>query len=215
MKTLSTSAIILSIFMSISSYAQTSSEKFQSAIKKGLEQMATSKTSDEFLKNANYFERVGQVESKEWLAPYYAAYNNLIAGIMIKDDDSKDLFFDKAEKEIDQANLLSSNNSEIYALTGYIQFMKMSVDPKTRYGMISQADASLAKAKEINPENPRFYLISGQNAFYTPEAFGGGKNIAKPILETAVAKFTTFKSANSIEPNWGSDRAKTLLAECN
>lgn len=214
MKTLSTSVILLLIFAGFNSFAQTSNEKFQTAVKKGLEQMSTSKTSEDFLKTSNYFERIAQVETKEWLAPYYAAYNNLIAGIMAEDKSVKDQYFENAKKEIDQANTLAPENSEIYALTGYVEFMIMSVDPQTRYAMIADANTSLAKAKVLNPENPRTYLITGQNAFYTPEAFGGGKNVAKPSLQTAIAKFATFKPATAIEPNWGSERATTLLEEC-
>jgi hypothetical protein len=143
MKTLSTSVILLLICAGISSFAQTSSEKFQLAVKKGLEQMSTSKTSEDFLKTSNYFERIAQVETKEWVAPYYAAYNNLVAGLMVNDKALKDQYWDKAQKEIDQANVLAPENSEIYALTGYIQIMSMSVDPQTRYSMIAEANAAL------------------------------------------------------------------------
>jgi hypothetical protein len=92
--------------------------------------------------------------------------------------------------------------------------MKMSIDPQARLSLMAESSASLGKAKALNPDNPRIYLINGQNIFYTPEAFGGGKAKAKPILENAVAKFAIFKAATDLDPIWGAERAKTLLAQC-
>lgn len=207
--------VLILILFSINSFAQTANEKFQQAVKKGLDLMSTAKTPDDFLKASNYFERIAQVETKEWLPSYYAAYNNLIAGIYNNDNALKDQYWDKALAEVEQANGLAANNSEIYALKGYIQFMKMSIDPQARISFMGASAVSLAKAKEIDPENPRIYLIMGQDTFYTPEAFGGGKAKAKPLLETAVSKFAIFQPANAIEPVWGSESAKTLLAQCN
>lgn len=214
MKNLFKSFLLMLVMASFSSFAQTTDNKFQTGVKKGLEMLKTAQSSDDFLKMANYFERITQVETTQWLPPYYAAYGNLLAGLMDNDKTLQDQYFDKALIQIDQANTLSAENSEIYALKGYIQFMKMSIDPQSRLSYMGASSASLEKAKALNPENPRIYLINGQNTFYTPEAFGGGKTKAKPILENAVAKFAIFKPANEIEPTWGSERAKVLLDQC-
>jgi hypothetical protein len=202
------------LLFSLNSFAQSSNEKFQQAVLKGTDLLKNAKGPEDFIKSANYFERVAQVENKEWLAPYYAAYSNLMTGLMSSDNAAKDQYWDKALTEVDQAEALSKDNSEIFALRGYIQYMKMSVDPRNRMSFMSDSAESLAKAKTLNPENPRIYLIMGQDTFYTPEAFGGGKEKAKPILEAAVAKFAIFKPANAIEPNWGSERTNDLLAQC-
>jgi hypothetical protein len=202
------------LLTSMNSFAQTSNEKFQQAVLKGRELLKNAKGPEDFVKSANYFERVAQAESKEWLAPYYAAYSNLVAGLTSTDNAVKDQYWDRALIEVDQAAALSNNNSEIYALKGYIQYMKLSVDPQNRLSFMTESAESLATAKSLNPENPRIYLIMGQNTFYTPEAFGGGKEKAKPILEAAAAKFAIFKPANEIEPNWGAERTSELLAQC-
>lgn len=202
------------LLTSMSSFAQTSNPKFEQAVLKGREMLNASHGPEDFIKSANYFERVAQVESKEWLAPYYAAYSNLLSGIMSSDNALKDQYLDKALTQVEQADALSKNNSEIYALKGYIQYMKLSVDPRNRLSFMSDSAESLAIAKTLNPENPRIYLITGQNIFYTPEAFGGGKEKARPVLEAAAAKFAIFKPANDIEPNWGLERTNELLAQC-
>jgi len=215
MKNLTKSFTLMLVIFSFNSFAQTNNQKFQTGVKKGLDMLIAAQSSEDFLKTSNYFERVAQAETKEWLPPYYAAYGNLLAGLMINDKAIQDQYFDKALLEIDQANLLSAENSEIYALKGYIQFMKMSVDPQARLSFMAASATSLGKAKTLDPENPRIYLINGQNTFYTPEAFGGGKIKAKPILENAVAKFAIFRPDSEIAPTWGSERAKALLAQCN
>lgn len=215
MKNLTKSLTVLLVIFSFNSFAQNSNEKFQTGVKKGLEMLTTAQSSTDFLKMSNYFERIAQAETKEWLPPYYAAYGNLLAGLMISEKAMQDQYFDKALIEIEQAKVLSAENSEIYALKGYIQYMKMSIDPQARLSFMGASATSLGKAKALNPDNPRIYLINGQNTFYTPEAFGGGKAKAKPILENAVAKFAIFKPASEIAPMWGSERAKALLAQCN
>ena len=42
-----------------------------------------------------------------------------------------------------------------------------------QYGPI--AEQALQKAIKLNPENPRIYLLQGQDKFYTPEQYGGSK----------------------------------------
>lgn len=215
MKISKTPIVLLLILCSIQGFAQTSNEKLELAIKKGLNLMSAAQTSEGFLKAANHFERIALVEVKEWTPAYYAAYSNLLAGLTNQDKTLKDQYWDKALLQVDQADAASPDNSEIYALKGYIQFMKMSVDPQARMSFMGLSAASLGKAKALNQDNPRIYLILGQDTFYTPEAFGGGKAKAKPLLEEAVAKFAIFKVKNTIDPDWGLEAAKSLLAQCN
>lgn len=214
MKTLMKSITLILVLISFRSFAQNSDPKFLQATKTGLELVATAKGAEDYLKAENHFERIATVATKEWLPSYYAAYCNLYAGYMTADKELKDQYWDKALLEIDKADALSANNSEIYALKGALQFMKMSVDPRTRMYLMGESAASLEKAAVLNPENPRIDLIKGQDIFYTPEAFGGGKAKAKSILESAVAKFAIFKPSNTINPNWGAEAAKALLAQC-
>ena len=66
---------------------------------------------------------------------------------------------------------------------------------------------------KLDPENPRPYLLKGQSAMYTPPQYGGGKEVALPLLEQAVEKFKSFKPKSSIMPNWGAQRANTVLEQ--
>ncbi|NEU08834.1 hypothetical protein GZH53_10975 [Flavihumibacter sp. R14] len=189
--------------------------KYTAAMQKSLETLKSAKTADEMLAVANQFERIANAERTEWLPLYYASYANLLGGIITTDNMKKDPLFDKAMKGVKDAAAISADNSEIYTLLGYITFMKMTVDPQSRaMQMIGPANEALAKAKALDPLNPRPDLVSGQNTFYTPEAFGGGKERAKPLLETAMAKYEKFQAGDPVSPDWGKERCRALLEMC-
>ena len=93
--------------------------------------------------------------------------------------------------------------------------MKLAVDPMVRsMQMMPEGMGLLERSQKINPENPRSYLIKGQFIFYMPEAFGGGKAKAKPILQTGKEKYEVQSPASSIEPQWGKMRTEDLLRQC-
>lgn len=211
MKRIQINTLIILLLAATTVFGQ--SEKYQQAIGKGLQQLQSAKSPDEFTAAANQFERIAKVENKQWLPSYYAAYSNLVAGLTGKKE-NMDALLDKALVQISQADAIAPQNSEIYTVKGYIEFMKMSVDPMSRMSFMESASASLDKAIALNPENPRPYLVKGQNIFYTPAAFGGGKAAAKPLLEKAAAKFSSFKAADKVAPNWGEERNNDLLEQC-
>lgn len=213
MKNLAKLLTLLLVFTGMNSFAQKSN--FQQSVLSGLEKCKTAENSADALNVAGYFENIAKTAPKEWTPSYYAAYCNLYAGLLTTDKGLKDQYWDNALLEIDQADAISANNSEIYALKGYLQFMKMSISPMSRMNFMAESAESMKKAAEINPENPRIYLIRGQNIYYTPEAYGGGAAKAKSLLETAVSKFAAFKPVNAVDPNWGADSAQKLIAKCN
>lgn len=212
MKTSAKTLLIACLLMSTRLFAQT--DAYQSAMKKGLDLLSASQSSENFIAAANHFERIANAETKQWLPIYYSAYANLTVGLLSQDQTLKDQYFDKALTQVEHADAISVDNSEIYTLKGYAQFMKMSVDPQNRFSLIGEANASLGKAKQLDPENPRPHFVQGQNTFYTPEAFGGGKAMAKPMLAEAVKKYDQSKPSTDLAPDWGAERAKTLLEQC-
>jgi len=212
MKTLTVTIAFL--FITLTGFAQ--ADKFTAAMQKGVTTIDSAKTSDDFLNAANYFERIAAAEQKQWLPNYYVALGNLHAAMLgSQTGEVKDEIYDKAMSFIDKAEVLMPNNSEVYALKAYIVFMKMAVSPQARaMTMIPQSAAFAEKAIALNAENPRAYLVKGQQLFYTPEAFGGGKAKAKPILLLASEKFDNFK-ATGLEPNWGKSRCQNLVKQVN
>jgi len=198
MKTLKLTFILLITAFSLK--AQTANN-YTAAMQKGLALIDSAHTAEQFTAAANFFERIAATETKEWLPQYYAGFCNMHVAILGKQaNDIKDDLYDKAMAYAEKADALKPANSEVLVLEGYITFMKMSVAPQQRaMTMIPKANGLLEKAIAINPENPRAYLVQGQDTFYTPEAFGGGKAKAKGILLTAAGKYKN-QTSTGFEP---------------
>lgn len=203
-----TAVMLTTILFGCSTMAQPG---YESAMGEALTSFGQAQQADDFIAAANRFEQIGATATKHWEPLYYAAYSQLVAGIMQENPSEKDMFFDKAFGLIESSKGRSADNSEVYALRGYIQYMQMSVDPQNRLDLMGAAEASIQRAIELDPQNPRPYFIKGQTTFYMPEFYGGGPKAAKPLLEKAMEKFDTFESSGVFAPNWGKQRAEMLL----
>jgi hypothetical protein len=189
--------------------------KYIAVMEKTIAILDTARGVEQLRNSANTFERIANREKSEWLPIYYVAYcyatmTHRSKGNII------DTYCDKAETFINKADSIAPNNSEVYALKGEIAAARISVNPIARaqkYG--AQSEIFRNKAKELDPSNPRPWLLEGENKFYTPPAFGGGKNKAKPAFEKALELYKTFKAASVIHPNWGKKEAEYFLKKCD
>ena len=201
---------VLSIFLLGNANAQ----KFEAAMEKGMIQFKDAKSPEEMLATSAFFERIADAEKDKWLPYYYAAQTQILAAWMNPKSD-KDKVAEKANSLILKAELISANNSEIYCLKQMTAVLQLTVDAMSRwqtYGAI--ASEAIAKAKEADSSNPRPYVLEGQYLMNVPEAFGGGKAVAKKILEKSLILLENFKPASPFHPNWGKEQAITALAAC-
>jgi hypothetical protein len=186
--------------------------KFEKAVLDNLAILDTATSPGTFMVLANSFDRIAQAEKKEWIPFYYTAYTYVIMAMNTPDNAQKDMLADKAEEYLKKAGELSPNNSEISCLHAMIVSARILVDPMNRWQTLSsEAAAHLSTAKALDPTNPRPALLEANTKLRTPEALGGGKQAAKPIIEEAIKKFEAFKPANSLSPNWGKKQALRLL----
>ena len=79
--------------------------------------------------------------------------------------------------------------------------------------MVGKMNDALDKAISLNPDNPRSYYLRAVTLLNMPEAFGGGKAVAKPIFETARQKFNEFELPSPLWPNWGKESNEEELAK--
>jgi len=166
---------------------------------------------------ANRFERIAAAEPKEWLPKYYAAYANVLLGFVAPTLNEKDQYLDKANALLKEAEGIAGKpNDELEILKAYQSQIHLAADPMNRW----QADGEkfqgfLQSAKAINAENPRIYYLEGSSLFFTPEEYGGGKKVAKPMLEKAQQKFSAFKPETAIHPDWGKMETEWMLSQTN
>jgi len=211
--------ITVALFLSVNFlYAQ--SEKYTATMTEAIKDFAVSENKEpvpaEWQALANRFERIASAEPKEWLPRYYATYAYSMLAFFGKNTTEKDQMVDKAEALLKEAVAIAGENSELMLLDAQVHQARMLADPQSRYQSEGPLfEASLKKAEALSPDNPRVYLMKGSNLYYTPEQFGGGKKVAKPILEKAVEKFAIFQPAGPLFPNWGQGQAGYMLGEAS
>ena len=210
--------VILSLSFLVASLAVFSqSEKYIAAMQKNITELDGAMQKGNFPELANNFERIGDAEKTQWLPYYYAAYATVSSSYLEKDKSKNDGIADKAEQLIIKAEALAGGeNSETCVIKSMIASAHMMVDPQNRWQQYGQTSAeNIAKAKKFDATNPRPVYLEAQGKFYTPEEFGGGKSVAKPIFEKALAMFDGFKPASNIAPSWGKSATEYFISQCN
>ena len=206
----------------ILSTAFSQSEKFVKAMESKISMLDSVKTADGWKEIANAFERIAEAEKTQWLPYYYAAYCQVMGGTYSLPMDGSfgdnsaitDPVADKADQLIGKAETLTAANSEIFCVKKMIASLRMMGNAMSRY-MTEGAKAAeaLARAKEMNANNPRVYILEAQDKFYTPEQYGGSKEEAKKLFEKAKELFMTSKPGSSIEPQWGMSQVMYFLSQ--
>jgi hypothetical protein len=203
--------VIIAMFFAGIAAAQS---KYEAGMTRGLDQLKAAKNVDDMTAASAFFERIGDAEKDKWLPYYYAALTNYYTGWMNPKAD-KDKVAEKSKDLISKAEGIEPDNSEIYCLKQMVAIMQMTVDPMARwqsYG--AEARNDIEKAIKADPNNPRIYYLNGQTLMNTPEAYGGGKAVAKKLFEKSLELYKTFKPASDFHPNWGKEEAEKLLAAC-
>lgn len=212
MKNLILTAALL--FVSTITFAQTAFEK---AMTEKIAKVEDHKTPDEFTALANDFDRIGTKESNNWLPYYYAAFATIQKGrILMRGGDKAgmDVAANQAEKYIVKAEALSPNNAELFILKKMTSGLRMMADPMSRYMSEAPiAQQALAKAQELDPNNPRITILKGEDAYYTPEQFGGSKEKGLELFKKALEQFNSYKPKTALDPNWGKGEAEYFLSQ--
>lgn len=210
--------LLVANMLLVTTFAQ--SEKYIKAMEANVQVIETTRKVEDLQNLANTFERIAEAEKSQWQPYYYAALAQVNAGFSTSGGqmggltDKLDPIADKAEGLISKAEALSKDNAEIYIVKKMIATLRMMADPQNRYMQYGpQAQQALETARKLDPNNPRVYLLEGQDKFYTPEQYGGSKTEAKRLFEVALSKFETFKPASSIDPTWGKGTTQYFLSQ--
>jgi len=198
------------LILTLPAFAQQS--KYHEAMQSAIETLDQASGPDDYLACAGRFERIARAEKTLWLPYYHASYALVVMSFDETDGGRKDLLLDRAQEMLDAALELEPDESELHVLQAFLYPSRILVDPMAR-GMqyMELIDASLARAKALNPDNPRTYFLEGVNKANLPPSMGGGPEVAKPILQEAVAKFEAFKNDDPLWPNWGKEVARAEL----
>ena len=210
-KLIFTIALFVAFFIS----KATDNERFMQAMGQTLMELGQAKDAAALQEVANKFERIANSETAEWLPNYYAGLCYNIMATKQKDGAEIDKYLDKSDtfiEKLSKQNVSSPDEVEVLKAQNYM--MRISVDGPARFMKYGSAfEGAIAKAKAINPENPRAYALKAQMVYYTPVQFGGGSEKACPEVQQANAKFANFKPTSPIAPTWGAEQMKGLVCK--
>jgi len=211
--------ILCAILVAGFSFAQMP-EKFVKAMETNIARIETAKTAQDWIDITAAFERIAEAEKNQWLPYYYVALGNVMSGTMSLGDnlygnntEKTDPKADAAEKALNKAISLSKETSETWVIKKMIISLRMLGDVMNRaMAAMPEATAAIDNAKKLDENNPRIYILEGQDKYYTPEQYGGSKDEAKVLFEKAQKLFETFRPETSIHPNWGKNQVTYFLS---
>lgn len=116
--------------------------------------------------------------------------------------------------EAAETRLKGRKDADSLALRGTIFSSRIGLHPMSAMTFAPKAQAFYAKAREIEPANPRVRFQEAIHALHTPAFFGGGPKAALPLLKAAVeAAEAETRPADPWAPAWGRAEALAWLAE--
>ena len=213
--------IFFTVMMLVSVTYSQMPEKFVKAMEKQVARIETAQTMQDWVDITAAFERIAEAEKNQWLPYYYVALGNIMSGYMSLGDDmfgnnssKTDPKADAAQAALDKAISLSKETSETWVIKKMIISLRMLGDVMSRaMTAMPESASALEMAKKLDPENPRIYLLEGQDKFNTPEQFGGSKEEAKILFDKAKDLFEKAKPETSIHPSWGLTQVNYWLSQ--
>lgn len=189
-------------------------QTIENALKGPVQQLYRAKTMYSMMQASSNLDNLTRRWPNEFMANYYSAYSKVVISYAVKDPKRRDMFLDQADKYYQRAKQINPETDEVYVLGASIANARMAVN-KSRWMLYSGAfNKDLAKAKALNPNNPRIYYLKGVSVFYTPKMFGGGAEKAKLYFEKAKTLFETQDTSSVMKPTWGARQNESFLKRC-
>lgn len=199
--------IIVIALLSFNAIAQT---KYQ----KGMEKAFELWKADKPWEAANIFERITQVETDNWLPPFYVAQINIFNSFSENDKEKMVAQMDKARDFLNDVKSLTENNAEVLVLEAQFLTAWVVYDGQ-QYGMkYSVKIAELyQKAYEIEPDNPRVVLGKAQWDIGTAQFFKQPTDIYCADIKRAIELFGTYEPKGEFHPQGSGEYAEQVLEE--
>ena len=105
---------------------------------------------------------------------------------------------------------MDKKNSEDYALLAMVQSFSIQFKAGMKAPFIANKVSKNGKlAMSMDENNPRAYYVLGSSDFYTPEQYGGGKEVEQ-LLKKAIS-LPAQATVNPYLPSWGIEEAYEML----
>jgi tetratricopeptide (TPR) repeat protein len=120
--------------------------------------------------------------------------------------DEADLLLEQATAKAPTADALALRSATLGLMIG------LSGNPLSGMTLGPKSSGLVDRAMEIDPKNPRVWLIRGMSAMFTPKMFGGGTDKAERDLKKAIELFEAERSV-APAPSWGHAEAYVWLGQ--
>jgi hypothetical protein len=178
--------------------------KYTKSMGKALEMIQEASGPEGYLACAAAFDEISTAYEEMWMPPYYTAYCLIIASFNEVDYSLKDTYLNRAGLAMEKALSLEPEESEVQALSAFHALGLMASDPESNGPLyLEDFNYAIARAKTLNPDNPRPYYMDGLLKANLPEFMGGGAAAAKSTHQLAAEKFKNFQSEDPLWPSWG------------
>lgn len=158
------------------------------------------------------FETVANSTTDDWISQYHAAYFNATIGLVIADTLLGREMLRKAGGYAGKAAALKKDESEIVLLQAMLSGLKIGQDSAAVNAPDPKRLAGYERARKLNPENPRVYVLLGEYYMGLADDSGKNKKKAKELLELSLTKFESDQHEDKAWPRWGKEKAVRLLA---
>jgi hypothetical protein len=214
MKTLTIFAILF-VSMGHSQTTVLNDNKYLEAMAKNIQVVYSAESLSSLQTAVNALERISMTEKTKWEPYYYTAFGYIMMATHEQVAAAQDRYLDEAVTNVGMASAIKANDAEIIALEGFIDMIRISVDPASRGQQYSAMGMQkFQKALAIDAENPRALALTAQMEFGTAQYLGSSTSQACATNDSALKKFVTFKSDNPLAPLWGKTMAEELKAKC-
>ena len=171
---------------------------------------------DRLTSAAALIDRVLTVTPNDPLLRYYRAlalYRSASIYTGRKRNDDAKRALEAADDLLEQATA-KSPTADALALRSAVlgQIIGLSGNPLTGMRLGPKSGGLMDRAKELEPSNPRVWLLSGMSAIFQPKAFGGGTDRAEQELRKSLSLFEAER-ATPPAPAWGHADAYIWLGQ--
>lgn len=162
------------------------------------------------------FERIASVEKENWLPNYYIGLISATQVLSGREKENASSLLEQAQKNLDKAENISNNNSEIFCLQGLINTAWVTLDYMNNGQKLSPIIIeSYQNAIRLDPNNPRPVYLLAQYQINLAKMFGQDTKPFYNRIEASLKKFDNFKAPSAFHPLWGAERASSLLKAQN
>lgn len=207
--------IILSSLLVLSLSVTGQNQKYIETMTACIEQLYQANIAEQYDPVINKIERIALAETDQWEPYYYMALAQTFQATKRQDATAKDKGLSQALISIEKANEKAENESEIIALRGFINMIKIGIDPATRGQTLGPAATmDFTKAISIDDTNPRAQLFMGQMAMGTAQFFGSSLEKPCEMITQSIILFDQYSGKTALSPQWGKRSAMSYQQKC-